>query len=101
MLSTHTPGPWWVAKGPTPAVFAGTWPDHDVVCHVNGGFDDQYQQNARLIAAAPDLVEALEEAVLYAEIVAQGDGNRVLALRAWAAVKATRAALAKARGETC
>lgn len=60
MLS-HTPGPWYVAGLNSLAVMAGERPDQDVVCHIDGGFEKQYDANARLIAAAPELLEALEK----------------------------------------
>ena len=54
--------------------------------------------NARLIAAAPDLAEALEK--LLADYVALVGAARVIAPDEIDVVIAARAALAKARGET-
>jgi hypothetical protein len=86
-MSKHTPGPWgWH----TPATTAARYP-----CYVTAGNqyiaaiyhgDDQREThpNARLIAAAPELLEALQ---LITEV-----GNR-------AATEIAHAAIAKATGE--
>lgn len=64
MTTKHTPGPWIIRHGGsgfvgtedrTVAIAYGDDPD----CHA----DERMQANARLIAAAPELLEALEEAV--------------------------------------
>ena len=64
-MSAHTPGPWHVSKD-QPIVFDA---DHFVVadCVLSGGpirhagssYAERYA-NARLVAAAPDLLEALQ-----------------------------------------
>jgi hypothetical protein len=55
-VSRHTPGP-WVAEGMAVKMLPA-YP------HLGGGFDLRYcpnaEANARLISAAPDLLEALE-----------------------------------------
>ena len=57
-MSTHTPGPWF--SHPTDAGKAIVAPDCSI-CEMSP-WDDEYQDeleaNARLIAAAPDLLEA-------------------------------------------
>jgi hypothetical protein len=59
----HTPGPWQVSDGPDidgdpyETVFAK---DRPVIAHV-GEWDGEGESNARLIAAAPDLLEALRD----------------------------------------
>lgn len=61
---THTPGPWRI----DPAVYPESpkiYPDNGsanfaYIARVNAG-RDEFQANARLIAAAPDLLEALEK----------------------------------------
>ena len=70
-MNKHTPGPWrlewWEYKGrPEPVLTVRT--DADAVAQVMGlwrdGADDsdERQANARLIAAGPDLLAALEAA---------------------------------------
>lgn len=117
-MSNHTPGPWraweatpeehqaegWIVSGPRGVVAEveqrGTWGEAD----------------ARLIAAAPDLLKALEdlhddnvEIVAAASVVMAasiGVGNKPAALSRWAQVldegkgslTQARAAIAKARG---
>lgn len=96
-MSKHTPGPWQVngshiySADPDRAILAQA---HNPGC--NGG-DFQLVANIRLIAAAPDLVEALT--LLHAEMVASGNAGSED--YGWSkAISATRAAIAKARGET-
>lgn len=100
-MSKHTPGPWehkkdgdeWRIrqKGSVKKVFGGT--TERPVCEVVNSLAD-----ARLIAAAPELLEALSGMLeRYTELVNCGDcGN-------WDAeqekeVVASRAAIAKAKG---
>ncbi len=86
-MSAHTPGPWTLAEGRSGYQF---WP---LIQH--GGKDiavcsrqvDETDANARLIAAAPDLYEALR-----AMIDCAGDDDA----RAYRAVTQAKAALAKA-----
>lgn len=93
MSAQHTPGPWGVRN--TTEVFCG----RKRVCHVNAAsredlnmLDDQRvaMANARLIAAAPDLLDALQ--YVMERIVDRHDPDE-------AAISA-RAAIAKAIGET-
>ena len=92
MNSAHTKGPWMAASNPSSVV---GWPvvaPHATgrsVCNVTTGHEDA-AANARLIAAAPELLEALERLADPAHGV-----NR---LPPWA-VGIARAAIAKARGE--
>jgi hypothetical protein len=99
MSDKHTPGPWgWddvpgsgiqirgPYKGGTRLLFIEIWrqfPERE--------WDAEMEANARLIAAAPDLLESLQE------IVAAADGA------GWSQLDATlakaRAAIAKATGE--
>ena len=83
MNSTHTPGPWDVSFG-----------RNDAAIHAGGTIamiDDVmtgWRANARLIAAAPDLLGSLED--MLAVLEARGaDGP---------AMDRARAALAKAKG---
>lgn len=76
--SEHTPGPWHVGaqndisfvidKPPRPSN-DDINPDHDVtviakVYQVAGGYDEE-AANARLLAAAPDLLQACRELINY------------------------------------
>lgn len=72
-MSEHTPGPWLVRskriaglEGLPAAVTQGTAP-YTAVCQFNWVMyqrrtTEEYEANARLIAAAPDLLALLEEA---------------------------------------
>lgn len=95
----HTPGPWLststgevmrgysqpfaISQSGQPNLVAGVFGD------VEGG-EEVAKANARLITAAPDLLEALADALKYAEF----EGH---AFRPWH--DKARAAIAKARGE--
>lgn len=64
-MSKHTPGPWGVRffKSKEHRVSAPTW---DTLAIVHGNEDDaaldrEGRANARLIAAAPDLLKALQD----------------------------------------
>lgn len=58
---SHTPGPWEISKLATPdyapefAIYAGPGPKVAIVTHGNS------EANAKLIAAAPDLLAALQD----------------------------------------
>ncbi len=99
-MNKHTPGPWVVGE-PNKGPVAGTVPVHtadymesyrtgQLVCSVYGtaAFSDA---NARLIAAAPDLLDALQG------IQAAWDEGRLLTSDEAANM---RAAIAKATGES-
>ena len=92
-MATHTPGPWTVEPEThvTLRVVAGD--DGDCVCTLFAGTPaDTRRADAHLLAAAPDLLAALE--ALVAQIRAEGGkGYRVHDL-----ADAGLAAIAKARG---
>lgn len=112
MTTKHTPGPWACVDASNHAHdYRLTKPNGEPL-PVNAPGNDHSEQraNARLIAAAPDLLEALEEsnaalhAVLNGPLSIDHDGNRMparLAMRdsVWNALQVNKAALAKARGE--
>jgi hypothetical protein len=90
-MSKHTPGPWEATKGYTPLVMAG----ETLICTPSarrdgiGGMQlSEVDGNANLIAAAPELLAALER--LIADI--SPDSAEV-----W---RQAFDAVAKARGET-
>ncbi len=90
-MSKHTPGPWFCENGDNRWTI---WDDEGMacICDVHAGIEpDPSEANARLIAAAPDLLAACEalarsfDAVTYA---------------AWTPeMHAAVAAIAKAKGE--
>ena len=92
----RTPGPWsadvHVPRGSADA----EWRIHggrELVAIVN---DDEYTEaNARLIAAAPEMLEALKQALVVMESVAETHGYDTEV----GAVPAARAAIAKATGQ--
>ena len=86
-MSGHTPGPWYLESGRTARI------DHLSVCHEDRhtpgaatgviarvtcrvSWMEEQQANARLIAAAPDLLEALQ-------IVRAGFDKRSLGISAY------------------
>lgn len=100
-MTKHTPGPWWVGHHAITGVFAerkaGTISIREAVVASCGGFSTNTDQgehcaeneaNARLIAAAPDLLEA---AKMYVGSRGSAQGRVALSL--------LRAAIAKATGE--
>ena len=106
-MSKHTPGTWQLQADPMhfdslTAVIGGkrmnakphAWPAYPLTVQVGGmcGLQEM-QANARLIAAAPELLEALQT------LLEEGDFTDYPNTRQWHAVQAARAAIAKATGE--
>lgn len=125
-MSSHTPGPWTVGEiehhadagstveinAPDPGSFYGYWQG---MCVVNGRVPpdavqgstvdamlNELNANARLIAAAPDLLTALDVAATALVLARDEDNTRdgVVALEATRALTVVHAAIAKARGGT-
>lgn len=104
----HTPGPWAVNPfcaqvdcqkfcddGTLVPVCQLLWPTK--YCS-----EDETEANARLIAAAPELLEALEDATMFLDLVrmrARREGDAGQAAEADDALNNARAAIAKAKGE--
>lgn len=93
MSEKHTPGPWILDydNGSTQDILSLK---HGGICTVRraGRHDNAtFAANARLIAAAPELLEALEHALDVMEIHGVGIGCKTQ--------DAARAAIAKAKGE--
>lgn len=90
---TNTLGPWHVVEN----LIDGTSPDilgqtsNDLVCRLYGGQYQRVEADARLIAAAPDLLAAL---VWLVEDQTNGKGEETAN-----AIGAARAAIAKATGK--
>lgn len=111
----HTPGPWnrIIADGYTvrhPQIYSDTGPVANATWLGDGRLDE-LNANARLIAAAPDLLkqrDELLEALTRLEFAAQcrdntsGDPCRLMVVKAELAEAAAqaRAAIAKAGGES-
>jgi hypothetical protein len=67
-MSKHTPGPWHVDAGDYKyhIYYSREQSDHYFV-EVDGDDDDEAKANARLIAAAPDLLAALKALLFNAQ----------------------------------
>ena len=91
-MNKHTPGPWTVTRVSKSTIlkdlYVSASPERvaRVVLPATANSIDEYEANARLIAAAPDLLEALKGFM---------DGAEAMG---WNTDKA-RAAIAKATGE--
>ena len=85
-MSKHTPGPWSVGN---PTGFRNQISIEPAIGCVYGA-GDEIAANARLIASAPDMLEALEAIADFAP--GYGDVCEIIAQRA-------RAAIAKATGD--
>lgn len=111
-----TRGPWYIDHDQTPLEIIGPAENYrrfgvdgeralasvgdDIVYEDRPRLEEEDTANAHLIAAAPDLYDALEKLLArYTQLAGCGDcGN--LVPEEEAEVIASRAALAKARGET-
>ena len=98
-MNKHTPGPWTATADPySDVVVDASGREIVVVMDPNG------EANARLIAAAPDLLEALESVWLWMENQADGQSKGghatfdLMMLREQRDI--ARAVIAKATGET-
>lgn len=99
-MSAHTPGPWSFRGSLGPHSNPGLKGPHIVenatgiqICILNGWRTEVSEANARILAAAPELYEALE--AMLAEFNEQMSG---IVHDELAAISKARAALAKARG---
>ena len=95
-MTKHTPGPWKAARNSAFWEVVKPWPGQTLeeandyspsVAHAWGTTEQEAEENARLIAAAPDLLEALQHLM-----VAHGEQLDY-------AFQQARAAIAKATGE--
>jgi hypothetical protein len=100
----HTPGKWWAS-----GLEVGTAPMMDVkIARVSGANFDEAKANARLIAAAPELLEALKatnsaahEALIVLRDVLRDDARFDDLIRALDnATDVGYAAIAKAEGQS-
>ena len=104
MTTKHTPGTWRFAPELSAVVVIR---DHKVKAVADFGKNDlpECEANGRLIAAAPDLLQALEIALTALDCDVENGPLPPVSLRAaqnWMRAKfgeSARAAIAKARGE--
>ena len=96
-MSKHTPGP-WVVDPANPNLVARDGDVYEYICEVSPSVFsnsthsyDQECANARLIAVAPELLEALKELMEYAGIIEERCDT--------VATNKARAAIAKAEGK--
>jgi hypothetical protein len=92
-MSKHTPGPWFAEKGEWWQVWHNEGIAHIAKASKGVEPDQTGEANARLIAAAPDLLEALKES-LEREFNPFEPDNQSARYKRWAAV------IAKAEGGT-
>lgn len=96
----HTPGPWTIRHG-TNIFAARTDVGHEGCICNTGSHGSNHQDcgpeneaNARLIAAAPDMLEALEQALQWIEVDETTHGRK------FGAGNVAREAIAKATGQS-
>jgi hypothetical protein len=103
MTTKHTPGPWHIAFGGMDGddfAVIGSKHSERAVCNLEPR--DYTQANARLIAAAPELLQALDEIVAEWDAGNIGRITTIPGTPGWeesVGVKWARAAIAKATGE--
>ena len=96
----HTPGPWSVyVNDHRSAVVRAMFPDGQEKCPIGKVEGVHALGNARLIAAAPDLLEALQAVLAILPVCPQNTGIAGIEARYNCAVVGARAAIAKATGE--
>jgi hypothetical protein len=114
MKTTHTPGPWRLGKpfngfiwGPDPTrgdQSGANWPLAEILPYRNGQrCTEEDEANARLIASAPELLEALENLITECQkarpYIVLSDDDGMAAYSATAkSIQSARAAIAEATG---
>lgn len=100
MNTQHTPGPWMIFDDGDIGSASVRTPDTTVVRSgtVKGQTIGEAMSNARLIAAAPELLAALRAISAMDAITTVGSDSQVRDYL-YAAVNAARAAIAKAEGK--
>lgn len=97
MSAQHTPGPWHVGEGVAQRIIYDSrgWPIADAKLFHGNSRSGEDVPNARLIAAAPDMLEALK-AIIDND---GGEGSKHYhAIKLFDAREKARAAIAKATG---
>jgi hypothetical protein len=104
MNTKHTLGPWHIGMHPGPIIYGA---DSSQVADCRGDLlgKDESLANLRLIAAAPDLLAALDQLELLAsEALGVGDGRPLpfglMDRPLGKAIGAARAVLARAKGQS-
>ena len=97
MNTKHTPGPWTVSDKTDGACPVVLFDGFRRVCKVHG-MPGQLFANACLIAAAPDLLEALSDAAAMLEVYTAGKANAATRGQAVSTIRDARKAIAKATG---
>lgn len=100
----HTQGPWRLNAGNSIEIMGGCIPNKAIARALCGGMTgiklDEAEANARLIAAAPELLKALEELWQTVKVaIYTGDWKVDGACDPESDLNRARAAIAKARGE--
>jgi hypothetical protein len=94
MTHTHTPKPWHIGKrSGNPAIYGK---DGTEVAEILHGLTPEWRANARLIAAAPELLAALIASLDY--VVLKGAGMELSSEALNELCAGIRAAIAKAEG---
>ena len=96
--SKHTPGPWFNDAGCFFAevqLNANRLTSERPIAEMSGGRDDDYEANARLISAAPELLGVLEELLENPAFDVAIGGNPVMVQ---ALMERCKAVIDKARG---
>ena len=95
-MSEHTPGRWDVAG-------SEVWASGRRVASLGGAYGPKDAEtrnaNARLIAAAPELLEALRGLIEDVELTAEDFGGDIITEDLMTALDKARAAIAKATGK--
>lgn len=107
MSAQHTPGPWFCKREGYSTVYVearigGGWLQEVAACGPTAEGQDQQTANARLIAAAPELLEALQEAIACGMVPTSSakEGGASAHSRQVRCADMIRAAIAKATGST-
>ena len=93
-MSSHTPGPWQTCEPYTIVKGGKCSSDQDDIAYVNEVDPHAAQANARLIAAAPCLLETLEFAL---SLITNHESGHHMAFQACESTM--KAAIAKAKGQ--
>jgi len=96
----HTPGPWHVEDAPDSGlIFIRSHPAEVSLANIRKGQDRPNEANARLIAAAPELLEALQSILFQAGCREARDLGNLNYDRLHAVEAQARAAIARATGQ--
>jgi hypothetical protein len=95
-MATHTPGPWFALSGGFVSQSVGPNWYSKMVCRTQNEISEDGAANARLIAAAPELLAACEAA--HKSLFAIGTAQEMTDL-VYSVKRQLAAAIAKARGK--